>query len=381
MKLYLIWIIRIVAVKELKEFFRDPRSVLLSLVLPLILFPLLFWVLSGNKEPSMEETHFFHIGLEPGIKEYPLLENTQEITYAYLEKPLPFNWRNDYHAILISNPAGEVPLILYDNSDPQSISAFNYLQSQYLPSNPVEGKSEGDAIATQMIPDNGKPLFSQEEASGKMFLGLILPFMFFIFSITCPLPAAADLSSGEKERGSLEPLLSTAASRRGIILGKLSAASIAGLCSVCAYILGILISSYVTPEILGDEVMIFPLRGSQIAVLAFLLAGLTILFTAIEMCAGFITRSVREAQLLAMPLLMIGMGAVYTAQNLKIGHQSWIYAHIPLVNIALSIKEAALDRMILEDIAAAFCWIMVYIVLMISLGIKMFQKELSFAAK
>jgi len=381
MKLSIIWIIRIVAVKELKEFFRDPRSVILSLVLPIILFPLLFWVLSDNKEPSIEEKHFFHIGLERGIAEDQVIENTQVFSYSTLEKPLPFNWRNEYHAVLISNPEGEVPLILYDNSDPLSISAFKYLQSQYMPSNMGEGKPEGDPVATQMITDIGKPLFSKEEASGKLFLGLILPFIFFIFSITCPLPASADLSSGEKERGSLEPLLSTAASRRGILLGKLTAASIAGLCSVCAYIFGILLSSYLTPEILGDEVMIFPLREAQIAVLAFLLAGLTILFTAIEMCAGFITRSVREAQLLSMPLLMVGMGSVYTAQNLEIGHKSWIYSHIPLVNIALSIKEAALDRMIIEDIAATFCWIMVYIVLMIILGLKMFQKELSFAAK
>ncbi|MDA3852275.1 MAG: ABC transporter permease subunit [Spirochaetaceae bacterium] len=381
MKHSILWIIRIVAVKELKEFFRDPRSVLLSLVLPLILFPLLFWVLSGDEEPSIEEAHFFHIGLEPGIPEDQFMEDSQVISYSYLEEPLPFNWRNEYHVILTSNPAGDIPLILYDNSDALSISAFNYIQRQYLPSNVREGKSDGDPIAVQMGPDMGRPLFSLEEAAGKMFLGLILPFVFFIFSITCPLPGAADLSSGEKERGSLEPLLSTAAPRRGIILGKLSAASIAGICSVCAYIIGILISSLVTPEILGDERMIFPLKGTQIAVLSFLLTGLTILFTAIEICAGFITRSVREAQLLAMPLLMIGMGAVYTAQNLEIGHKSWIYAHIPLVNIALSIKEAALDRMILEDIAATFCWIIVYIVLMITLGNKMFQKELSFAAK
>jgi sodium transport system permease protein len=381
MKLSLLWIIRIVVVKELKEFFRDPRSVLLSLVLPLILFPLLFWVLSGNEESSTEEAHFFHIGLERGIRKDQLIEDSHVISYSYLEEPLPFNWRNEYNAILKTNPTGDIPLILYDNSDSLSLYAFSYIQSQYLPFYVGDGQSDGDPVAVQIGPDIGRPLFSQEEAAGKMFLGLILPFVFFIFSITCPLPGAADLSSGEKERGSLEPLLSTSAPRRGIILGKLSAASIIGICSVCAYILGILVSSHVTPEILGDEKMIFPLEGTQIAVLSFLLIGLTILFTAIEMCAGFITRSVREAQLLAMPLLMIGMGAVYTAQSLEIGHKSWGYAHIPLVNIALCIKEAALNRMILEDMVATFCWIIVYIVLMISLGIKMFQKELSFAAK
>jgi phosphoglycerol transferase MdoB-like AlkP superfamily enzyme len=67
MKLSLLWIIRIVVVKELKEFFRDPRSVLLSLVLPLILFPLLFWVLSGNEESSQKRPIFFILAWNGGF--------------------------------------------------------------------------------------------------------------------------------------------------------------------------------------------------------------------------------------------------------------------------------------------------------------------------
>ena len=44
-----------VALKELKDFFRDPRSLIISLLLPVLLFPLLFLVLTREK-PSADTT-------------------------------------------------------------------------------------------------------------------------------------------------------------------------------------------------------------------------------------------------------------------------------------------------------------------------------------
>lgn len=369
-----LFIIGIVAQKELKDFFRDPRSIFLSLVLPIVLFPLLFWVLSEDKETSIREDRVFQIGVESGFATDQFNYNSEKIILSFLNQKHPFNWRNEYDALLITEPKTNGPLILYDNSNPVSISAFAYLEQINTKTSimPVTS-SDNDQIET----DIGYPLFTPDEAAGKMFLGLILPFVFFIFAITCPLPGSADLSSGEKERGSLEPLLSTATPRRGIVLGKLAAASITGIFSVCAYILGIYISYIITPEIIGEKTMSFPFSFTQITVLSFLLICMTSLFAAIEICAGFITQSVREAQLLATPLLMIGMGAVYTAQNLDLANKAWFYTHLPLVNIALAVREAALDRMIPADILAAFFWSLFYIILITLLAINMFQKEFS----
>ncbi|MDA3958760.1 ABC transporter permease subunit [Oceanispirochaeta sp.] len=366
--------IRIVAVKELRDFFRDPRSLVLSLVLPIILFPLLFWVLKDDKVASLPENRVFLIAAESDIVSDHFIFDSEMVNLTILDQKYPVDWRNRFDALLISDPQTERPVILYDNSDPVSISAFSYLELTNSKKNKL---TVTDSVTDMIEPEMGLPMFLSEEAAGKMFLGLILPFVFFIFAITCPLPGSADLSSGEKERGSLEPLLSTAAPRSGIILGKLTAATLIGLCSVSAYILGIYISYRITPEIIGEGVMSFPLSSAQIALLMVLLLLMTSLFAAIEICAGFITRSVREAQLLAMPLLMIGMGAVYTAQSVDFIHKAWFYAHLPLVNIALAIRETALDRMILTDILAAVIWSLCYLVLISLLAINMFQKEFS----
>jgi len=374
----LLSIIRIVAVKELKDFFRDPRSLALSLGLPLVLFPLLFWVLSDNKPVTVQSDRIFQIGIDPAVTIDPAILDSEFLFLCETDENYPLNWRNEYDALLWLDVQEGRTMIIYDNSNPLSISAFRYLDT--ILSGPPE-LSHPVLKQEVSLPQTARPMFSQEDADGKMFLGLILPFIFFIFAITCPLPGAADLSSGEKERGCLEPLLSTAAPRSGLILGKLAAASLIGLCSVSAYILGVYLSCLISPDILGPQTMTFSLTFGQIGVLSLLLLLLTCLFTAVEICAGFITKSIREAQLLVMPLLMVGMGAVYTAQSLEIAHKSWIYSHLPLVNLALAVRETALDRMITADVASAIVWSLIYLILMTFLAVRMFQKEFSLVKK
>jgi len=368
-------VIPVVAVKELKDFFRDPRSLALSFGLPLILFPLLFWVLSHNQAEPVPISTVYQIGVDPSLSADQKSLESETLSLSAFRESYPFNWRNQYDALLLWNTREERKIIIYDNSNPLSISAYQHLEKI------LSGKrAQLSTPAPVDIPaqsEDGQALFSREEAGGKSLLGLLLPFLFFVFAITCPLPGAADLSSGEKERGSLEPLLSTAAPRTGLILGKLSAASLIGLCSVCAYSTGVALSCLISPEILGPQPLIFPLSWQQICVFSFILILLTCLFTAIEICAGFITKSVREAQLLVMPLLVLGMGAVYTAQSLEIAHKSWIYSHLPLVNLALVLRETALDRMIGTDIVYAILWNLFYLILFIFMAVGMFQKEMA----
>ena len=372
MKLRHLFIIRTVAVKELKDFFRDPRSIILSLLLPLLLFPLLFWVLTQDKETSFNQDKIFNFAIEKKLESSSLNFHSSKIESSFFDKEYPQDWQNDYDALVMKEPETGIPLVLYDNSNPDSITAFQIFKSlnSIVSEPPVTEQDEEKNVTVE-----GRPLYPEEEAAGKMFLATLLPFVFFIFSITCPLPGAADLSSGEKERGSLEPLLSTAAPRTDIVLGKFISASITGTCSVCAYFLGIYISFLITPEIIGDVPMSFPLSYLQIGLLPLLLIIMTSLFSAIEICIGFMTRSVREAQLISMPLLMVGMGAVYTAQNLNLAQKPWFMTHIPLVNIALVIRETALNRIIISDIFTVLIWTLIYFMLITFTAISMFQNE------
>ena len=368
-------IISIVAQKELKDFFRDPRSLILSLGLPLILFPLLFWVLNENPQPRGAAARVYRIALEKPASLPRQIGESPYFTLSAIKTSERSRWHYSHDALVTGDREAGSLRIHYDNTDPISVSAYHSLEKIL-----TGGTESGVEITgrTGTTSGMGSPLFSEEYAAGTVFLGMILPFMFFVFAVTCPLAGAADLSSGEKERGSLEPLLSTAASRTGIVLGKLTAGSVTGLCSVGAYFLGCYLSYLITPEIIGQKSISFSTGAFQITLLILQIVVLTLLFTAIEITAGFLTRSVREAQLLAMPLLMIGMGAVYVAQNIDLTGKPWYFVHIPLVNLALAIRETALNRIIPEDILWAFAWSLVYLLLLSILAVSMFHKDFSF---
>ena len=362
----------IVTAKELKDFFRDPRSIVLSLVLPLVLFPLMFWVVKGQGKPAETKGEIFTIAVEAGFDAGVYSFESDRTELVPVDSSYPFEWRRDFDAVLVENPTDGFPAIVYDNTNQTSIAAYLFLMQLNASLPAAVGKTESTGSARN---DLGMALYSEEDAAGRVFLGLILPFIFFIFAITCPLPVSADLSAGEKERGSLDPLLSTAASRGAILSGKLAAAFAAGLCSVCAYLLGIMLSCIITPEIMGEQQMVFNMTGTQVLMLVLLLIAMTALFALIEVCAGFIARSVREAQLLSMPLLVIGVSAVYVAQAQNPAHLSAAYAHIPLVNLALAIRNTALGQVDMFVVPVAFLWALVYFAVISFLALKMLKKE------
>ena len=312
--------IAIVTRKELKDFFRDPRSLLLSLGLPLILFPLLFWVLDEGPRSEGASDRVYRIAAV-NLSALPLqIAESFFFEVTEMERADTAGWFNRYDLLISEDIKDRTLLITYDNADSLSLRAYQTIREILSP--PGDREAPGTVKEDQTAAFRGEPLFREERAAGTLFLGMILPFMFFIFAITCPLAGAADLSSGEKERNSLEPLLSTCAPRTGILLGKLTAGSITGFFSVGAYFLGCYLSYLITPDILGPENLTFFLLPGQILLLVLLMLVLTLLFTAMELTAGFLTRSVREAQLLSMPLLAIGMGAVYLSQNIDLNTEN-----------------------------------------------------------
>ncbi|WP_319561169.1 ABC transporter permease subunit [Marispirochaeta sp.] len=354
----------IVGRKELQDFFRDPRSIVLTLVLPVVLFPLLFWVLAERRPERPADGRVFTIALagedpdflrrtDPGYFVHVLPDSSIAESEAERRKLLFGSFDAVIH---YKGDAGhKTPIVYFNNADSNSAAAVSYLQ--HSPQK-TEGRTQQQQEPAQF---QTAPIYASEVAAGKMFLALVLPFMIFIFAATCPLPVAADLSAGEKERFSLEPLLSTAAPRSGIAAGKLLAAACAGCISVGAYFIGVYVSVLISPEIVGEQAMVFSFDASQFFITGTLIVLATAFFAALELTAGFMARSVREAQLLGMPLLFVSMGAVYVAQSVDLKHVPAIFPHLPLVNLGLVIREAALDRIDPSHAAFTIAWSIAYL--------------------
>jgi sodium transport system permease protein len=146
-----------------------------------------------------------------------------------------------------------------------------------------------------------------QAGTGAAMLANMLPFMVLMAVLYGALTAGLDTTAGERERGSLEPLLMTPAARWALVVGKW------GAVAAVALLVGLLacLSLWVTPAVLRSDVLASMFRfGPREALLFFLLlAPLAGAAAALLMAVAIRCQSVKEAQanvavvMLAMSLL------------------------------------------------------------------------------
>ncbi len=153
---------------------------------------------------------------------------------------------------------------------------------------------------------------SQQQA---LMWSKILPFVLFIWALTGAFYPAVDLCAGEKERGTLETLLSSPARRTEIVWGKLltvmtfsGATALLNLVSLgftARYIISQLQMMPGAGADLSDGLDFPPLSSGLWLVVA--LVPMTALFSALCLACAAFARSTKEGQYYLMPLLLITM--------------------------------------------------------------------------
>jgi len=141
----------------------------------------------------------------------------------------------------------------------------------------------------------------------------ILPFVLLIWALTGAFYPAIDLCAGEKERGTLETLLSSPAGRSEIVWGKLLTIM---LFSMATSLLNLICMGITATLVLGQFTdMAAALPGLELglpplAVTAWLIVALvpiSALFSALSLALAALAGSAKEGQYYLMPLLMITM--------------------------------------------------------------------------
>jgi sodium transport system permease protein len=139
----------------------------------------------------------------------------------------------------------------------------------------------------------------------------VLPFVVFIWALTGAFYPAIDLCAGEKERGTLETLLSSPASRTEIVWGK--------LLTVMTFSMGTSMLNLFSMSFTGLFVINSMARMSQGAMalgtppfhafgwLIVALVPLSALFSATSLAIASFARSSKEGQYYLMPILMISV--------------------------------------------------------------------------
>jgi len=186
---------------------------------------------------------------------------------------------------------------------------------------------------------NEKDLSSMKEKLGET-VGGFLPYIFVIFCFLGAMYPAIDLAAGEKERATIETLLTSPASRLQIVMGKFLTVTLAGLISAGISILALYLAlrqSKEIPQQVFDSIMRI-IEFKSIGLLFSLLIPLCVFFAAMLLSFSIYARSFKEAQSIITPLnfmviipVMIGL-----FPGIKLNA---VTALIPILNVSLATKE------------------------------------------
>lgn len=186
---------------------------------------------------------------------------------------------------------------------------------------------------------NEKDLASMKEKLGEK-VGGFLPYIFVIFCFLGAMYPAIDLAAGEKERATIETLLTSPASRMQIVMGKFLTVTLAGLISAAIAIAALYLSlrqSKEIPQQVLDTLMRI-IEFKSIGLLFSLLIPLCVFFAAILLSFSVYARSFKEAQSIITPLnfmviipVMIGL-----FPGIKL---NTVTALVPILNVSLATKE------------------------------------------
>ena len=378
----------IVLKKELKDTFRDKKTIFSSIIIPILVFPIMAFALGfSTSEMIKDEQSSIDIALisngKTKLEEF--FKQTGQINIIDTDDPYQALEDLTVKAIvkieegfdykIESGDMGNVEII-YDQSSQKSDMAVSRINSI------IEAYSQN--ITNERLNALGINLedlkavsientsVSKEGGVGLLIFSMIFPMLITIYSAISGLAAATDLGAGEKERQTLEPLLTTQASRLSILGGKFIAVFISGVIGTAASLIGFFIASKMNPDFLGTGVAL-PL--SHILVIGLFCAGLNLIFSGLELTISFYARNFKEAQTYLAPLSVILLIPAYMTMYLDGKAVPEVYFHIPVINTIAIIKEALAQIIDPVHILIVLGWTLVYITASLLLTVSMFKKE------
>ncbi len=156
----------------------------------------------------------------------------------------------------------------------------------------------------------------------------ILPLLLVIAALTGSMQLAIDSTAGERERGSLEPLLLNPVPREALAMGKWLAASLFGCCAV---LFSMTLTVTVMRRVPWHDIGIrFRVTDAELMSLLVLILPLALFLSAIVMFASTFARSFKEAQTYLGMLMLLPMLPGLISTMYPLSERPWL-APVPVL--------------------------------------------------
>lgn len=386
--------------KEILEMLRDRRTLFATIVLPVVLYPVLFIGFSAimSRQTEVLEKRGSTIALvdslslrnEASREAYNLiLEGLKSTPYlSTLEAPpeLEKLYANKEIQAVVSltdslASTGTVTYkagIRFDGSGDQGQMLYSKLEKSLLQTAQTILAKRLSNIKVEQ--DYIKPLVIRQIDSSsdtkKMgsVLGMVLPYLVILMLVTGASVVAADLVAGEKERRTLETLLVSSATRGEIVLGKYLTIFTMAMINVVINLVSISFSvSYLVSQMdLETGFVKMPVGSFLILLLAML--PLATLFSALLLSVSTFSRNMKEARTYEQPIMIVSMlmGMVSFIPSVQISN---LLALVPVINIALLFKAVLIGEWQLSHLLITVGSTLLLDVFAIWLTVRLFRSE------
>jgi len=348
--------------KEAVDTLRDRRSWIAMVLVPLILIPVLLIVAPTAIQSQLEkieetvgEVAVVGAGEAPSLMAF--LGQTEGLAVVESSDPEADLQAGEIHAVLYVPEgfdravAAEEPAslrIAYDAADQKSDMTHSRLLAAI--------SAYSAAVSEQRLASRGidptivRPVSTTCEnvappaKMGRMFLSMIMPMMLGVWAALGGMYAAIDAAAGEKERGTLEPLLSAPPSRVSLVVGKFIVVTTMSFVSATVAVAAMFVAFTIKPEALlgpmaSADGLSLSLPLGSLALIAVASIGVAAIFAAIQLAISVYARSFREAQTYLSPLaVVIVFPGIFTQFMPAADAPGWIFS-VPLLNSIFVFKE------------------------------------------
>ena len=345
--------------RELLDILRDKKTLVMMILVPIILYPLLIvgmTVLMTSIMASQEEkTYLVAFENDAALAtevERIFAENEEDLTYK-IEIVESADCKADLEALeldayVVSDTEGNIQIHYLSAKDNSTTAmsvlqdAFDIYEDELREQRVTEAGLDVEAILNPVQVENAD-LSTTEESIGNI-IGSMMPFLIITVILMGAIYPAIDVTAGEKERGTLETLLTLPVTNFEMIMSKFLAVStiacasaILNIFSMAGAMAFLVTSSFsAAAEDLNISIQFEEfIPGILFTIVVMMFFAL--LVTAVCMCTCVFAKNFKEANNYITPVMLVFMFGSYAPMlpDLELTVQT---AAMPIVNVALMVE-------------------------------------------
>jgi sodium transport system permease protein len=371
--------IKAIALKELIDYVRDWRTLLAIVLVPLLLFPILFIALPLLLESEYGERQEFELSVIVQSN-----ESVDDLNQYLLQSEINLTWESlptgianlsdtgtdddrirsgQIHSILRLQKSEENTTtwkyaILYDSTDERAgeahrrllVAIFSWedgLVNSTLENAGLDPQSTLDPVQWDGDSESADVATTGEQAG--FALSLFIPLIVATWTATAAMQPAIDMTAGERERGTLEALLCAPISRIDLLVGKWVAVATIAAISVLIQVFGLFLALAVVAS--GSSVLEVPtLSLLSLGLIISAVLIFAVMTVAFQLALAVRSHSVKEAGTVLGPIILLIIIPAIFAQLINLeGIEYWWFL-IPVVNILIALRELLTDTVVIEHI-------------------------------